>query len=196
MIENETSLDPELFEKRFGVSWLNDLVFQDGATNWMKKRLKKLKKDPDFEAQNHWTKALFEEDFRKQSLPRVFIKEVNSIIGLGVFAKETLRALTYVGQYAGIVRRRKRREDDANSYVFRYLDTRFRVPFVVDAQKQGNICRFLNHSDTPNLISRSLVIDDTYHIIFFTKRACQKGEQLTYDYGPFYWRKRPHPLPL
>ena len=196
MFENQNNLESEAFKKRFGVLWLNELVFDAGATKWMKKRLKKLKKDPDFEAQNHWTKALFEEDFRKKSCPAVEIREVNSIIGLGVFAKETLRALTYVGEYAGVVRRRKRKEDDANSYVFRYLDTRFRVPYVVDAKEQGNLCRFLNHSDNPNLISRSIVIDDTYHIIFFTKRACQKGEQLTYDYGPFYWRKRPHPLPI
>jgi SET domain-containing protein len=99
-----------------------------------------------------------------------------------------------VGHYAGIVRKRKRKEDKTNNYVFRYLETRFRVPYVIDAKENGNICRFLNHSTNPNLLSRSMVIDGIYYIIFFTKRACQKAEQLTYDYGPFYWRSRPNPL--
>jgi SET domain-containing protein len=183
------------FKERFNVNFLEELRFEDArALSWMKKRVKKLQKDPNFNSQNHWAKALFEEDFRKKALPNVSIKEVNSIVGLGVFAQETLRALTYVGHYAGIVRKRKRKEDKTNNYVFRYLETRFRVPYVIDAKENGNICRFLNHSTNPNLLSRSMVIDGIYYIIFFTKRACQKGEQLTYDYGPFYWRSRPNPL--
>lgn len=189
--------DSPLFKQTFGVHYLDELVFEDKkALAWMHKQLKKLKKSKEFAAQNHWLLALFEEEFRKKNLPNVSIKEVNSIVGHGVFAEETLKALTYIGEYTGVVRKRRRKEDKENNYIFRYLETRFRIPYVIDAREKGNVTRFLNHSTTPNLLSRALVIDDSYHIIFFTKQPCHKGEQLTYDYGPFYWKKRPAPFPL
>jgi len=185
------------FEKLFNIPYLDKLeISDDKALLWLKKCLTKKKRNKEFQMANRWTLALFENSFRQQIIPPLIIKEVNSLVGLGVFARKKLKPLTFIGQYSGIVRPRNKKKDDLNDYIFRYVDSRFSVPYVIDAEKKGNLCRFLNHSDQPNLLSRSLVLGDSYHVIFYSKEIIEEGEQLTYDYGPYYWRKRANPLYL
>jgi len=183
------------FEKLFNVSYLDNLdIRNEKILLWLKKCLIKKQRSKDFQMANRWTLALFENSFRQKIIPPLIIKEVNSLVGLGIFARKNLKPLTFIGEYSGVVRPRNKKADDLNDYVFRYVDSRFSVPYVIDAEKKGNLCRFLNHSDQPNLLSRSLVLGDSYHVIFYTKEAISEGAQLTYDYGPYYWRKRVNPL--
>lgn len=58
----------------------------------------------------------------------------------------------------------------------------------ISAQRYGNICRLLNHSDTPNAALRCVVHEGVIHLIAVTRRAVVAGEQLTVDYGAPYWR--------
>ena len=164
------------------------------ALDWAQKRTKKLLKKTDFERENRWAKALFEEDFKSNKTPKMSLKEVSPKIGLGLFLEEDVRALTYIGEYGGLVRKANRKIDNSNYYTFRYLETRFRIPYVIDAESQGNISRFINHSYHPNLLFRNMVVDGICHIIFYTKRACKKGEELTFNYGYDYWKKREEPI--
>lgn len=185
------------FISRYQVEYIDTLSFQGEAPQkWLQKCLKKKQRDQAFFHLNRWNLALFEEDFRQKKRPPLIIDEVNALVGLGVFTAQDLKPLTYIGEYTGVVRARNTQRDLRNDYVFRYVESRFFAPFLIDAEKRGNFCRFLNHSDEPNLLSRSLIVDQCFHIIFFTKKAIEAGEQLTYDYGPYYWKKRATPLTL
>ena len=62
--------------------------------------------------------------------------------------------------------------------------------FVIDAEKGGNLTRFINHSDQPNLEPIGVFWKGSLHIILRSLKKIQKGEQLTYDYGADYWSRR------
>ncbi|MBI3211167.1 MAG: SET domain-containing protein-lysine N-methyltransferase, partial [Simkania negevensis] len=114
-------------------------------------------------------------------------------LGYGVFAVKDISALTYIGEYTGVVEKRSRRLNRFNNYIFGYVVGPKPTPFVINAEKRGNFTRFINHSDEPNLTSRWLIIEGITRVILFSNRLIQKGEQLTYDYGPIYWKKRSQP---
>lgn len=61
--------------------------------------------------------------------------------------------------------------------------------FVINAHSIGNIARFFNHSCDPNMATYSVFIDtdDSYRheLAFFSTRAIESGEELTFDYGGF-----------
>ncbi|OWK56211.1 histone-lysine N-methyltransferase SETDB2 isoform X1 [Lonchura striata] len=59
--------------------------------------------------------------------------------------------------------------------------------YVLDATKEGNVGRFLNHSCCPNLFAQSVFVE-THNksfpwVAFFTNRHVKAGTELTWDYG-------------
>ncbi len=140
--------------------------------------------------------SLFADKIRKRAEAPVIIDKVNPLVGYGVFAKKFIPYLSYIGEYAGELRARRGRKDRENDYVFGYMVGMFGTPWVIDASEKGNFTRFLNHSFDPNISSRGIVVDEIYHVIFFANKSIAIGEQLTYDYGPTYWNRRPYPQEL
>lgn len=53
---------------------------------------------------------------------------------------------------------------------------------IIDAQKKGNISRFLNHSCNPNCILQKWVVNSRIRMGIFALRAIPQGEELTFDY--------------
>lgn len=159
-----------------------------------RKAEKKLRKK-QYAAMNHWTLSLFGSEIQKKAEPSYLsVKWVNAIIGHGLFTEKKLAPLSFIGEYTGVVRPRKRRKDRLNDYVFGYVIGPHDTPWVIDAAERGNHTRFINHSDEPNLLSRSVITPDNIaHILFFTNRSIPAGGQLTVDYGPYYWRRRSQP---
>ncbi|MCH9613707.1 MAG: hypothetical protein SP1CHLAM54_07160 [Chlamydiia bacterium] len=190
-------LEPREFKKTFNVSYLPSLRFESYETLTKAiERCRKVLKKGALKTQNHWTRALHEKAFYKRPFENYMIAWVDPLIGYGVFASKTIPALTYVGEYTGLVRRRRRRKDRFNNYIFGYVAGPKETQFIIDAQYEGNFTRFINHSDTPNLTSKWMEIDGVCHIILFANRAIPEGEQLTYDYGEYYWRSRSYPRPI
>lgn len=190
-------LDEEEFLKTFNVHYRQDICFDDYDTLKIAiKKSKKVMKQEKLKTQNHWTLALHKKAHIGNSLDCSAIRWVNPLIGYGVFATRTIPALTYIGEYTGIVRKRRRRKDRFNNYIFSYVAGPKETEFIIDALYEGNFTRFINHSDSPNLTSRWMEIDGVSHIILFANRAIPKGEQLSYDYGAFYWRSRSYPQTL
>ncbi|MCI5052272.1 MAG: SET domain-containing protein-lysine N-methyltransferase [Simkaniaceae bacterium] len=193
--KNIAPIGSEGFKKRFHVKYSDRLQFTNEKvlrSSYLRsqKRLKKIK----IAQMNKWMLSLYQEDYHKGVQPQLLLKWIDPFLGHGLFANQEIPGLTYIGEYAGLVRKRKKALDRANDYVFGYVAGPHETPFVIDARKQGNHTRFINHSDEPNLLSRWVIIDGVSHIIFFTKRNITKGEQLSYDYGPIYWNKRAHPV--
>ncbi|XP_064909557.1 histone-lysine N-methyltransferase SETDB2 isoform X2 [Columba livia] len=59
--------------------------------------------------------------------------------------------------------------------------------YVLDASKEGNVGRFLNHSCCPNLFAQSVFVETHNRsfpwVAFFTNRHVKAGTELTWDYG-------------
>ncbi|MBS0585711.1 MAG: SET domain-containing protein-lysine N-methyltransferase [Verrucomicrobia bacterium] len=185
------------FENRFGLRYLSKLAFQDVAIEkQVKDKCEKTLKRKDYQTENRWHTSLFQREIEREVEIPFEIKEVHPLIGYGVFAIKKIPFLTFLGEYTGLIRKRNRRIDKSNDYVFGYSIGPKDTKWVIDASEQGNFTRFINHSDEPNLTSTWIVLDGLSHIIFFANRLILPGEQLTYDYGPYYWRKRAAPLDL
>jgi len=139
---------------------------------------------------NKW-EALYQEQLSIGATADTFIKWINPFIGYGLFADSDLPEKSFVGEYTGAVRRIHRDRPDLNAYCFHY-PTRFwsLKYFVIDSLHEGNICRFINHSNQSNLQPLWLVNRGLLHLIFITKYRIPKGTQLTFDYGSDYWLHR------
>ena len=185
------------FEKRLEIKWTDTLLFQNPKIIYQiaKKCARKMKKTK-LRQMNHWTLCLHE---KGMGLPRehlYYIRWINPYLGYGVFAAETIPANTFIGEYTGVVKQRKNRKNRFNDYIFSYDLCGKATRWCIDAKEKGNFTRFLNHSDTPNLTSRWVIRDGITHIILFSNQCIQKGTQMTYCYGPWYWRSRSAPSPL
>nr|XP_032644699.1 histone-lysine N-methyltransferase SETDB2 isoform X5 [Chelonoidis abingdonii] len=59
--------------------------------------------------------------------------------------------------------------------------------YLLDASKEGNVGRFLNHSCWPNLFVQSVFVETHNRnfpwVAFFTNRHVKAGTELTWDYG-------------
>ncbi len=181
-------------ESLFKITYIKELEFSSNAI------LKKIERRcrwklwwNKYRSMNLWASQLFEEPLRDQREAPHVIKKVNPLVGYGVFATKVIPELAFVGEYTGVVRRRKLWKDSTNDYVFGYVIGPDDTPWVIDAREKGNFTRFINHSYEPNLTSKWIIVDNIAHIILFANQLIMPGEQLTYDYGPKYWRKRSFP---
>ncbi|NWW46549.1 SETB2 methyltransferase, partial [Pedionomus torquatus] len=59
--------------------------------------------------------------------------------------------------------------------------------YILDATREGNVGRFLNHSCCPNLFAQSVFVETHNRsfpwVAFFTNRHVKAGTELTWDYG-------------
>ncbi|XP_062343675.1 histone-lysine N-methyltransferase SETDB2 isoform X2 [Cinclus cinclus] len=59
--------------------------------------------------------------------------------------------------------------------------------YILDATKEGNVGRFINHSCYPNLFAQSVFVETHNRsfpwVAFFTNRLVKAGTELTWDYG-------------
>ncbi|MCB1107847.1 MAG: SET domain-containing protein-lysine N-methyltransferase [Chlamydiia bacterium] len=185
------------FEERLKITYYDSLIFDSVDTIYKvaKKCARKLKKKK-YQQMNHWTLCLHGKTMEKPRENLYYIRWINRYLGYGVYAVADIPANTYIGEYTGIVKRRNNRRNRFNDYIFSYDLCGKATRWCIDAKFIGNFTRFLNHSDHPNLTSRWVIREGIAHIIFYSNRFIPKGTQLTYCYGPWYWRSRSAPSPL
>jgi SET domain-containing protein len=140
-----------------------------------------------------WLSAYFQKELLSNRFPPVSLRWVDDEMGWGVFAEKDFAVMEFIAEYSGIVRGR-RKGDNQNSYCFEYLIMPEEpTDYLIDAETQGGISRYINHSGSPNLSSSMISCNGVSHIILYTNKSIQRGEQLFYDYGPDYWKKRKQP---
>lgn len=176
--------------------WLRALDFDPKILPKVLKTCAKLQNRGEVPIEQSWFGKYFQKELTSKTDPDVVIRWIDSSLGWGVFAGRNFKAMEFIAEYVGRVRKRQR-VDTQNSYCFEYI----LVPgtsscFTVDAMDQGGVSRYINHSATPNLNSALASLELTTHIILHTNRAVAKDEQLCYDYGLDYWSKRTKPIPL
>lgn len=141
---------------------------------------------------NYAWEKIYHYEVAEGKLGPIYIKWIHQDIGYGAFADVKILEGQFVGEYTGIVRQLQRNHPDQNPYCFHYPTKWWSLSyFVVDSLKKGNLTRFFNHSNQPNLKPLCLVDRRLLHLVFVANREIQQGEELTFDYGEDYWSKRP-----
>lgn len=195
--KKDQTLSISQFEDMFSVGYAENLSFKNySILKWTLKKTEQQLTKKSVDLGNKWSMALFHKEVAFGKKPPVYLKWVSPLIGYGLFAEKEIPALSYVGEYTGLMRRRLLRKDTANHFVFGYNIGPKETPYVIDANKRGNLTRFINHSDAPNLTSRWMIHSGISHVVFFSNKLIPKDTQLTYDYGPLYWKRRSNPMDL
>ena len=122
-------------------------------------------------------------------MPKRIAARRSSIHGNGVFALTDIPAKTELIEYRGrrltqaqADRLHANSSDSGHTFLFTLNDR-----YVIDATRDGNIARWINHSCAPNC--RALLEEDEGgdprrdRVLIETLRPLRKGEELTYDYG-------------
>jgi SET domain-containing protein len=164
----------------------------------IEKKVKKLcikaGKDGLLTKENIWFGCYYEKEIQSHFIPDVYVKWINDVKEYGLFANRDFSLNSFLGEYTGTVRKYKKIIDDKNSYLFEYSIGYKKTPFTIDARERGSLIRFVNHSFKPNVTPLNVFLDGIMHIIFRTNRIVRKDEELTYDYGPLYWKRREKPI--
>ncbi len=139
----------------------------------------------------------FKDKIKSAYIPAVSVRWIDDDVESGLFAEEDIPEGAYVGEYTGVVRRNDRRYfEPLNNYCYEYpVPDEIGRSFVVDAT-HGNLTRFINHSNNPNLKPIHVFSEGYYHLIFLALKPIAKGTQLFYDYGVNYWYCREPPKEL
>jgi hypothetical protein len=185
-------LTTEEFETFFSVRYLFDLNFQN--YDFFKKsrfNCPYLLRLPLLTPENYDLMRIFFKEIATGESADVTIQWINKEIGYGLFSNKELPIGSFVGEYTGRVRRFYRRTPKENIYCFHYPTRLWSLQYsLVDAMCEGNEMRFINHSDSPNLEPACLVDRGILHIVFLACKLIAKGEQLTFDYGDDFWKKK------
>lgn len=182
-----------LFPEIPNFTFFAHLQFEDEKTF---KRCQKRAARSRLESRQKWLGSYYCKEIRQGFIPDVSIVWIDDQLGYGVFANRSFPRSSFIGEYTGLVCKQRLFRKIKNHYVFDYS---FRSgtshsPYLIDAEKQGNHTRFINHSDTPNLETASVLCDGVMHIILYAIEEIPAGAQLCYDYGEEYWKKREKPL--
>lgn len=180
------------FENFFGVRYLSHLRFSDLAT--LKDAIQNspwILRKSRWGEENRQMAVKYQLELQKGYVADITIGWIDDDLGFGVFAQKDIPSGAYIGEYTGLVRRFSRWRPDSNAYCFQY-STKFWTwkNFVIDAFKEGNELRFINHSEDPNLKPACIVDRGLLHFVFFSSELIPAGTELTFNYGPDFWRHR------
>jgi hypothetical protein len=114
--------------------------------------------------------------------PQPFELRTSTIQGRGAFATRSIRKgariIEYIGERISQEEADERYDDSAMRRHHTFL---FNIDedTVIDAAREGNDARFINHSCEPNCQA----FQEGDRIFIYAKRDIQPGEELSYDYG-------------
>ena len=174
-----------------GFTYTEHLIFENEKI--FKKAFSRCKRAKDngwIEQKKLFRGVYFQEDIERKNHPKIEINWIGDDLGYGVFAAEPILEHKFIGEYVGVVRKKPFFTKE-NYYTMRY-PTLFlgRREMMIDGETMGNFTRFINHSAKPNLELESVFISPFTRMIFTAKRKIEPFEQLTFDYGKLYWKKR------
>ncbi|KAJ1531307.1 hypothetical protein HK096_007045 [Nowakowskiella sp. JEL0078] len=119
---------------------------------------------------------------------RLYIRMVSPAKGFGLFSSMPINKRAPIIEYAGLVVR-----DSKSDYSWWYPSaiwdekTKAKMDLGLDASGTGNIARFANHDDKPNMEVMVVPYGNRWHYVYVAKRFIAAGEELTVSYGDNYW---------
>ncbi|XP_026848443.1 histone-lysine N-methyltransferase ash1 [Drosophila persimilis] len=106
--------------------------------------------------------------------------------GWGVRTKLPIAKGTYILEYVGeVVTEREFKQRMASIYLndTHHYCLHLDGGLVIDGQRMGSDCRFVNHSCEPNCEMQKWSVNGLSRMVLFAKRPIEQGEELTYDYN-------------
>jgi hypothetical protein len=187
-----TEYGTEEFERVAGHIVLPGLEFENEKTfREIQKKCMQASRDGLIDQDRKWLGALYVEQVRSHYMANVSIRWIDEILKHGLFAEEEIHTQDFIGEYAGVVKRRKRFDWKKNDYRFVYPTSfLYFAKHVIDGNDKGNEIRYANHSDDPNCEALSVFCDDLFHIILRAVRDISAHSQITYNYRDGYWKSR------
>jgi len=184
--------DEKELEKLFNITYLPHLEYAHFyVETYLQKKCRKAHARGRIGDLAIWLGQLHAKELKERAIPDVTIQWMGEKKGYGVLANKAFKRWTFIGEYTGVVRRRRIMFPDLNDYCFMYPREWISLKaFTIDSEREGNFTRFINHGDCPNLESIGVFYDKMMHIMFRTIKDIAPGEELTYDYGDVYWDKR------
>lgn len=153
--------------------------------------IEKPKKEDKIPSEKIWMGIYFDKEIRKAIHPQVEIRTVDEEVGFGVFAAKKIPPCAFVGEYAGVIQQRSPKQLREKRYCLRYTIWEGKKNYCIDAETKGNFTRFINHSSKPNLGLQSIYWRGIPRMVFLSLKEIREGEQLTFDYGPLFWKHHP-----
>lgn len=175
--------------EEFNVKYLPCLIFERiSIFTEILHLCKKLDKKKMFSKEQKWLGSFFSKELDSAYFANVDIKSTNQNLGYGLFAKQNIAKNSFVGEFAGILKKRSSVSLKVNHYCLKYpIEGGFFQKYTIDASKKGNCFRFLNHNINPNLNVRSVFYNGFIRMIFLSLKDIKVGDQLTIDYGKDFW---------
>lgn len=185
-------LNLEQFEKQFHLTFRSSLTFHSYAF------LQEVIENCPYFFRFEWLlggrsqcEASYEEKILHNAFAHCYVAWINPVLCYGLFTAQDIAKHSFIGEYTGIVRKIDKKKPKLNDYCFHYPTKFWSTNYVViDALKEGNLARFINHSEQPNLQPLWMLNRGILHLIFIANQFIPKGKQLTFDYGEDYWVKR------
>jgi hypothetical protein len=156
----------------------------------------KAKREDKITAEKIWMGIYFDKEIRKGIHAPISIRHIDPEVGYGVFATKKIFPCAYVGEYTGVVQERHPKQLRDKRHCLRYTTWEGRKNFCIDAEMKGNFTRFINHSAKPNLGLQSIYWRGIPRMIFVALREIRENGQLTFDYGPLFWKEFRQPPKL
>ena len=142
-----------------------------------------------------WMGIYYDKEIQTGKHPPVAVRWIDDDLGFGVFARQRIMPCSYVGEYTGLIQRRKRQHALVSNYAFRHTSWQMgRHSYVIEAEKMGNFTRFINHSDEPNLGFVCAYWCGMPRLLLVSLQTIPEGTQLSVDYGKLFWEQSPHIL--
>lgn len=105
-------------------------------------------------------------------------------VGLGLFVCAFLAAGSVLGEYTGVLSRRRTEEDGVYGYGLPVVEP----DLVINAKEFGNLLRLINHSDDAfNAELMTVQHEGLLHVVCRVLRDVIPGEQVLIHYGHRYW---------
>ena len=117
---------------------------------------------------------------RAEDVP-IEVMDTHTIKNLGAFARHDIAEGAFIGEYAGEVTLLSSVRKRKSEYLFNLGSG-----LTIDASRQGNATRFMNHSSDKYACNVSAMIVNhrgTRRVVFHAKRLIHHGEEMMYDYG-------------
>lgn len=180
------------FKVHMGFEYVPHLTFKSvHFLRQITKRVQRYPLDNKIAMERRWLGALYKPHIESGYIPKVRVQFIDKQIGYGLFAGQEFKPGDFIGEYTGEVKKNLFLNGFSNEYVGEYaLGGKDPVRFVIDARYKGNHTRFINHSDQPNASAITVISGGLLHVILRSEALISKGEELTFDYGPDYWKRR------
>jgi len=110
-----------------------------------------------------------------------------STAGLGLFANVSYKKGDEIIEYTG----ERITTEEGNRRGGRYL-FELNAQWMIDGKDRSNIARYINHSCRPNAYPE--LSEDETQVHIYAKKNIQPGEEITYHYGPQYFKTLIKPI--